>query len=241
MALAILTAILLQPRLRKEEDVTLRPQIVVLADDTESMTDSVDPAQESRAARIREWLRSSALADAGHDFDIRYFSFSDHPVESADHLANMKFQGKASDITDSVTELEGLITGQPVAGILLLSDGLDTTDSPPVVAMETAGSRSRCTPLNSRSPFSDNPPHENLSIGGVDYPPRAFVNRDVDITAKLSAEGMNGQTVPVELWSEGRKIDQNRHNLHRRQRDKIRPLYSVRRRARHAAIRASRF
>ena len=67
--------VLLLPQRRHEEVTVLRPQLAVLVDASESMTDPVDEQQPKRADRVREFFQSPTLAAARQNFDVRVFSF----------------------------------------------------------------------------------------------------------------------------------------------------------------------
>ena len=64
MALAGFVVVLLLPQCRHEEVTVLRPELAVLVDTSESMTDPVDEQQPRRADRVREFFKSPTMTAA---------------------------------------------------------------------------------------------------------------------------------------------------------------------------------
>ena len=209
VALAALLAMLAQPQQRREEITVLRPQLAVLVDNSQSMTEKVDPGQPLRSARVAEWLRSPALEAARKDFDVRLFAFDDVPAEQPG-IESLKFDGAHSKISEAVTRLEEHFRGQPLAGILLLSDGLDRADDNRLAAAapQQAGETSPPAPVFTfelEKPFKPKVQRKHIALANLDYPPRVVTGWDTEVRAAIAAQGMNGQTLNVELWREGKK------------------------------------
>jgi len=198
-ALAALFLVLAQPQQRRDEVTVLRPQLAVLVDDSESMGDPADPGQPSRAERVRDWLSSSAFKEAGKEFDIRFFSVGSGLNEL--DPATLKFNGSASNILASLGLAVERFRGQPVAGILLLSDGLDTSAE----KIPAADSGITVDTFELERPFQAKARPKRISLAGVDYPPRVVIGWETEIRASLTATGMSGHTATVELWRDGRK------------------------------------
>lgn len=211
IALAVLLLMLAQPQLRREEITVLRPQIAVLVDNSQSMAEPVDPGQPLRSARAAEWMHSPAIKAAAKDFDIRFFAFDEMPSEQPG-WESLKFNGPQSRIAGSVARLKEHFRGQPLAAILLLSDGLDRaeesrpeapTPSPTAAATEAAPVPMFTFELE--KPFKPKPKARQVSLANLDYPPRVVIGWDAEMRAAIAARGLNGQTVHVELWREGQK------------------------------------
>ena len=217
LALAAVTVMLAQPQKRREDVIVMRPQLAVLIDKSESMIDPVDPQQSHRNARVSEWLKTPALEKARKDFDLRFFTFDKNPVEVQQSEA-FKYDGTTSNLLGSVSRLEEHFRGQPLAGVLLLSDGLSTFDGTTLDAAKpgSAPVSQQAAPRDGQSavpvftfelekPFKPKRPGKRVSLASVDYPPRVVTGWDTEIRPNITAKGMSGQTVTVELWREGRK------------------------------------
>jgi uncharacterized membrane protein len=102
---------------------------LVVADNSRSLQLSDRGAGQSRGAILREQLKeeSSWLTRLAQDYDVRRYTFDTtlHPVQD---FTDLNFAGEASALSGALTSLAERFRGQPVAGILLLSDG-NATDT----------------------------------------------------------------------------------------------------------------
>ena len=200
LMLAALLLILLQPQLRHDEVTVLRPQLAVLVDTSESMTDPVDDSQPHRAQRVDDWFRSKGFAQAKKDFDIRVFTFDSGLNEQTQDAGKMKFTGNVSNVIDAANQVSERFRGQPLAGVLLLTDGLDTSG-----ANEAFSQKTPVYTFELENPFTPRQRARRVSLANVDYPPRVVVGWDTEVRVTLAGSGMAGRTVPVELWRNGLK------------------------------------
>ena len=200
LMLAVLLLMLFQPQRRIDEVTTLRPQIAVLVDGSESMTDPVDDKQPTRAQRVIEWFGSNSPRQAKKDFDLRIFRFDSALTEETQDVREWKFNGGTSRLLEAVNQVQERFRGQPLAAMLLLSDGLDTTGSPESVP---ASAGVPVFPFELEKPFARIQRAKHLSLAGVDYPPRAAVGWNTEIRVSFAGSGLSGQTVAVELWQDG--------------------------------------
>jgi len=201
LMLFILLLMLFQPQMRKEEVTILRPQIAVLVDASESMTDPVDEKQMLRSQRVLEWFHSPSVERAKKDFDLRVFRVDRSLNEEVKDIKEWKFNGANSFIIDAVNHVQDNFRGQSLAGVVLLSDGIDTganslnpptATNVPVMTFEL------------EKPFTPKKKARKISISGLDYPPRVVVGRETEVRVSLMGTGLSGQVVSVELWKEGK-------------------------------------
>ena len=94
--------------------------------------------------------------------------------------------------------------GQPLAAVLLLSDGLDTGGA--AVHPEQVAYTVPVDTFELEKPFTPPRAAQRVSIAGADFPPRVVTGWHSDIHVTLAGRGMGGQTVPVELWRDGAKL-----------------------------------
>ncbi|MDB6171374.1 MAG: hypothetical protein JWL59_685 [Chthoniobacteraceae bacterium] len=198
-ALFLFVVMLLQPQRRFDEITILKPQLAVVIDTSESMNDPVDAAQTSRAGRAQEWLASPLLKKVRSDFELHFFGFDNHLAELPDEPKELGFQGGSSNLRLAVNQVQERFRGQPLAGILVLSDGLDNS---PVT---TVSKGAPVYTFELESVFSLKQKGKRVSLGNVDYPARVVVGWDSEIHASITGSGMGGSTVSVELWHDGRK------------------------------------
>jgi len=97
---------------------------LVVADNSRSLQLS-DPGQATtRGAQAKQNLlpESPWLTRLSQDFDVRRYTFDTHLQPSQD-FTELSFAGEASSLSAALTSLAERYRGQPVAGILLLTDG----------------------------------------------------------------------------------------------------------------------
>ena len=173
---------LLQPQMRRDEITVLRPQLAVLVDTSESMTDPVDEHQPRRFERVKEWFRSQSIREARKDFDIRVFNFDRTLNEQSQDIEPLKYNGGSSNIVDAVNQAVERFRGQPLAGILVLSDGLDTSG---VAAGQAISSGVPVYTFELEHPFTKKQREKRISLASVDYPPRVVAGWDTEIRVTL--------------------------------------------------------
>jgi Putative glutamine amidotransferase len=201
--LGLLLVIMLQPKEKKEEVTILKPQLAVLVDGSESMTDPVDEKQPHRLQRLAEWFKSKAFSDAGRDFDLRLFRFDRALEEVSGDPAQWNFKGNSSQVVKAVNQVQEKFRGQPLAGVLLLSDGIDTSGTEKTAPVPT---NVPVMTFELEKPFQLKQQERKLSIAGVDFPPKVVVDRESEIRVSLTGTGMSGQVVQVQLWRDGKQV-----------------------------------
>lgn len=201
-ALLALVFMLIQPQKRFDEVTILKPQLAVLIDNSESMTDPADDGQPLRTARVREWLASPALAKARQSFDVRLFSFDGRLNELSSSTPDLQFKGGVTNLVGAVNQVQERFRGQPLARVLLLSDGIDTTGT---AKTATIGTGAPVDTFELEKEFTAKAKGQRVSIASCDYPARVVVGWDQEIRVGLMASGMSGQTITVQLWRDGLK------------------------------------
>ena len=200
LILLLILVMILQPQQQREEVTILKPQIAILMDGSKSMNDPVDPSQPLRSKRVVDWFHSPSVARAKKDFDLRIFRFGKSLEEQGGDITDWKFNGDKSCVIEAVNHVQEHFRGQPLAGVLLLSDGIDNSRGDLGAVTET---NVPVMTFELEKPFVPKKQEKKLTLAGVDYPPRITMGRDTDIRVSLSGEGMSGQAVPVELWRNG--------------------------------------
>lgn len=201
-AVAAFVVVLVQPQKKQDEVTVLKPQVAVLVDASESMTDPVDEEQPRRFERVKTFLDSPALAGARDKFDVRVLTFDQGITERSGDAGEIQWKGSRSGVLTAIAQTQDRFRGQPLAAILLLSDGLDTTGA---AKAESVASSTPVFTFEMERPFKPKAVAKRVSVANVDYPQRVVAGWDVDIRVSLAAMGMSGRTVSVELWREGRK------------------------------------
>ncbi len=197
---AILLAwVLLQPQCRHREANITRPIIGVLIDSSQSMNDG--PAANPRRQVAQQWLDSNAMRQAREICDLRYFSIDRSLTESVPD--EIQFKGTQSRINTSLADWSGRWGLEGAAGVILLSDGLDTDGTPPVKL------NLPCWVLEVETPVTATPA-ARVTLWQVEPPRRPVAGTETRVRAVLQGWGLDGKEIPLELWCEGLKLAEQR-------------------------------
>ncbi len=194
MAALLLAWVLLQPQFKRRETVSERPLVGVLVDGSQSMNDG------KRAAMAREWLDSAAFRKARETCDLRFFSIDRKLTETVP--GEIAFNGTESRITASLAEWTRRWGREGAAGVVLISDGLDTGGGPPV------GTELPCWVMEVEPPGAA--VSSRVAVWQVEPPRRPEAGAETSVRVVLQAWGVEGKDIPVELWSDGRKLGEKR-------------------------------
>lgn len=192
VALAALLLCLLEPMRREERPRPGANLFVVLADNSRSLT-----LRDASGDSVQQQLET-ALADEawqtrlGQDFDVRRYQF-DSRLRSTGDWQTLDFDGARSSLAAALQGVGERFEGQPVAGILLLSDGnatdqvdllLERGDLPPIYPVR----------------FRQGEPAADALVQRVSVRQTNFEDAPVSITADVAAIGFDADTkLKVEL------------------------------------------
>jgi uncharacterized membrane protein len=202
--LALLLFCLFRPTLIVRAAVPQQNIVAVLLDDSLSMQ-IPDWDGQARAAFVREQFGAETrpLIDALEErFLVRVFRFSSSPsrVASADNLA---FDGSRTHLGEALDGARQELTGLPVAGMVLVSDGADTGD--PSLEESLLALRAGNVPVFSvgvGSPALE----RDVQIDRVTTPRRALRNATLLVDVVLTQAGYAGETVTVDVEDDGRIV-----------------------------------
>lgn len=222
-ALALVGFALFRPQLVVS---TVAPQenvVGVLFDDTASMRiadagEGPDGAPLRRADRmIAAFPEESAAGALGpvleERFVLRRFRFG---ADGAERLpaegrvgAALRLDGARTDLAAALRGAAEELGSLPVAGLVLLTDGADTT-----AGAGEAGGRLEEVLLDLRErgirvypvALGRSEVERDLEIGAPDLPSRILLGSDLEVRIPLSQQGYDGRTVRLEALDEGRLL-----------------------------------
>jgi uncharacterized membrane protein len=199
-AALLLAVVLLQPQFRRQETVIERPLVGVLVDSSQSMNDG------NRSKAALEWLDSDVFRKARETCDLRYFSMDRTLTETVP--GEIEFHGTGSRISAALADWTRRWGSEGAAGVVLISDGLDTGGDPPV-SMDLP-----CWVLEVEPPGTAEV--SRVAVWQVEPPRRPVAGAETSVRVVLQGWGVDGRDIPVELWSEGRKLGEKRVRFARR-------------------------
>lgn len=201
IAIGLLVLCLLEPINQFEQAKPGANSLIILADTSQSL-DVKDIGQtSSRAEELSELLDPDAtwLNQLERNFELRRYTFDEratHVVDFQDYAAN----GRSSEILKSMVTVGKRVDGNPNAGIILLTDGNESSNSdlsafdwsslPPVYPVAVGGKQ----------------PLRDLAITGVTTSQTNFESAPVTIKAELLAQKFAGKSVTVELVGQDEKV-----------------------------------
>jgi uncharacterized membrane protein len=172
---------------------------LVVADNSKSLQLADQGQRQTRGGLMKDRLadKSPWLTRLAQDFDVRRYAF-DASLKPLKDFSELTLDGEASAMQTSLASLEQRFRGQPIAGILLLSDGnatdlsandIDWKGLPPVYPVV----------LGADSGLVD------LSVTRVSVSQTNFEASPVTITAEVAGEGVAGKKIDLRVLDEAGK------------------------------------
>jgi hypothetical protein len=205
IALALLAAVLLDPlwasqRARPGENVVL-----LLVDTSQSMQvhsrDRGPSPAEMYAKRLGD-DRQPWLVRLRQDFDVRSYTF-DRRLEPCNDLDAIAFDGSASRLHAALESLGERYAGRPVAGIVLMTDGVSTDG----VATDglTAEQLKHLPPIYPVLP-SEAAPASDVSLTNITSTQTNFEDAPVTLMAEALSHGEQREPIVAQVVDESNKV-----------------------------------
>jgi uncharacterized membrane protein len=176
----------------------------ILLDDSRSMT-IADTSGQPRTDFVQQQLAlpDSALLNAlSQRFVLRFFRFS----SSADRVgsaADLKYAGTASRLGPALERARDELAGLPLAGLVMVSDGADTSDA--TLETELASLKARLIPVFTvgvgQERFA-----KDIQITRIETPRSTLKGTTLSVDVVVSQNGYAGSTVPLNVEDNGRLV-----------------------------------
>jgi hypothetical protein len=201
LAFACLACILLQPSRRETQLREEKPVLAVVLDCSASMRDNPYQQPQNRSQRALAFLKKSHFKRKLADYRVKYFSAGATLQEDLVLSSDLAFAEPRSLLAPALNQVAERLRGENLAGVLLLSDGLDQS------AAWLEG-RARQVPVYipelEDPPSAAQKPQQDFFLQEIQYPKRATVNWELKIEATIRRKnGAEPQTFPVELRQHG--------------------------------------
>jgi uncharacterized membrane protein len=203
-ALVLVLFCLFRPTLIVRAAVPQQNVVAVLLDDSRSMQ-IPDWGGQPRGAFVKQAFSAAespvmkALADR---FLVRVFRFSSAAgrLESADDLT---FNGSQTRLGRALDGAREELAGLPVSGIVLVSDGADTSDTS--LADALLGMKAEKLPVYTVGVGSPQLPRD-IQIDRVSTPRTVLKDASLIVDVVVTQTGYAGRTVTVDVEDEGRIV-----------------------------------
>lgn len=189
LAICLLEPLLVGQRAKPGANV-----FAIIADNSQSLQIKDAGQSQSRGELLRQQLTKnegawpSALAE---NFQVRRYSF-DSRLQDIRDFSELNFGGRASALMNALHTATELWHGQPVAGVLLFTDGNATDSSGDLSELEGY------PPIYPVVIGEDNAMHD-LSLEKVMASQTAFEDAPVTVQAEVGAQGVGGAKVDTRL------------------------------------------
>jgi uncharacterized membrane protein len=202
-ALAIVLFCIFRPVLIVKAAVAQQNVIGLLLDDSRSM--QVTDQQGSRADLVRRTFANpdsptmKALSDR---FLVRTFRFSSSTARVSSP-SDLTFSGTQTRLANAIESARQELAGLPVSGLVLVTDGADTTDA--TVADALLASKAEALPVFTVGVGQETLTHD-IQVGRVSTPRVALKGTSLLVDAVLTQTGYAGQTVTLDVEDGGRIV-----------------------------------
>jgi uncharacterized membrane protein len=202
--LAVLVVCLFRPTLILKAAVPQQNFLGVLVDDSRSMA-IADRNGETRSAFIQQQLsgpNAKLYQELSRRFVLRLFSFS----SSASRVAStndLKYSGTATRVGQALERARDELSGLPLAGLVVVTDGADTSDA--AIDDTLAGMKARSIPVFTVGVGQEHFAHD-IQVTRVETPRSVLKGTSLVVDVVLSQTGYGGQTVPISVEDDGRIV-----------------------------------
>ena len=204
-ALAVLLVCLFRPTLILKAAVPQQNFLAVLVDNSRSMA-IADRDGQTRSAFVQQQLtgpNAKLLAALSQRFVVRSFGFASS-AERIQSMADLKFDGTATRLGQALDRARDELAGLPLAGLVMISDGADTTDA--AIDESLASLKARSIPVFTvgvgQEQFA-----RDIQVTRVETPRAVLKGTALVVDVVLSQTGYGGKTVPLSVEDDGRIVN----------------------------------
>lgn len=173
--------------------------MIVVADNSRSMQLADGKGEPSRGETAKKRMDSNSawLTRLGQDFDVRKYAF-DSTLRPVGESEDLKFDGTSSSLADTLRSVTQRFRGQPVAGVIVLTDGAATDWSDAALSLKDL-------PPIYPVALGKEEGHVDLSVSRIGVSQTNFEAAPVTLTADFTASGLEGKEVVVRVLNEADK------------------------------------
>jgi uncharacterized membrane protein len=203
-ALAVLLFCLFRPTLVLKAAVPQQNFLGILIDDSRSMS-IADLDGQPRSAFVQEQLHgpsSQLLAALSQKFVVRFFRFS----SSSDRVgtaADLQYGGTSTRLAPALDRARDELAGLPLAGLVMVTDGADTSDA--AIDETLAGLKARSIPVFTVG-VGEERFARDVQVTRVETPRAVLKGTALVVDVVLSQTGYGGKTVPLTVEDDGRIV-----------------------------------
>lgn len=184
--ITLLALLLLAPLFRSEFTETRKPVVVVLQDNSQSVTYGFAEGDSAKYVQDLAALQEKL----GDKFDVKSYGFSQELMENLEP----NFKGEITDLSRALGDIYNLYGNQTVGGIVLATDGIYNQGSNPFYIAQNYPS----IPVYSVA-LGDTTPQRDLKIDRVLYNDLVYLNDRFKITVEMVSQNLTPANTVVEV------------------------------------------
>ena len=203
-AVAVLLFCLFRPTLILKAAVPQQNFLGILIDDSRSMS-IADREGQPRSAFIQQQLNgpnAQLLAALSQKFVVRFFRFSSNS-DRVGTAGDLKFGGTSTRLAPALDRARDELAGLPLAGLVMVTDGADTSDA--AIDETLAGLKARSIPVFTVGVGQERFAHD-VQVTRVETPRAVLKGTALVVDVVLSQSGYGGKTVPLSVEDDGRIV-----------------------------------
>ena len=193
VAVALLLLCLIKPTLVSHSTITERGKLIVMADTSRSMSLPIEEQGPNRLEQVQQFLASELVANLGQKNDLATYVFADNSQRLTTPL--LSIEGDHTDISSSVSRAVSALKGQPLAGVLLLTDGGDNSGIDPVKALEPLATPIYALGVGTHAGEKE----KNIALTEVMANRRVIVNNEIQVECEIQNQGYDKLMAPIEI------------------------------------------
>jgi uncharacterized membrane protein len=195
---------LLRPMLLLKVAVPQQNFVGILLDDSRSMQVADHDGRARSQFALDEFGRPDApiLAELGKRFNLRIFRFSSS-AERLQSTGELKFEGTATRMGDALDRARNELSGLPVAGLVVVTDGSDNAER--TIDESIAGLKAQGMPVFTVGVGKDRLTRD-VQVTRVETPRRVLKGAALVLDVVVTQVGYAGRKVTLQVEDEGRII-----------------------------------
>jgi hypothetical protein len=202
--LAVALFVILRPMLLLKVAVPQQNFVGILLDDSRSMR-VVDEQGRQRTDFVRDQFGQATaplFSDLSRRFVPRVFRFSSS-AERLQTTADLTFEGTSTRLGDALDRAREELSGLPVAGLVLVTDGADNADV--TLDQTIAGLKGQGIPVFGIGVGSERLTRD-VQVTRVETPRRVLKGTALVVGVVVTQTGYAGATVPLVVEDDGRTV-----------------------------------
>ncbi|MGQ9607761.1 MAG: glutamine amidotransferase [bacterium] len=199
IAIGLMLFCLLEPIIIAQQEIQKKGNLLILVDDSQSMSIK-DQAGDTRIESIKKILNNETVSNKNNiselskRFNVRLYKFTSSATNVEKFSLNA--DGSFTDIGNSLTKAIREWRGQPIAGVMLITDGANNAGVDPVTIAQQSGIPIYTVGVGSTTSSKD------IQINRVEANPIAYVDHVLPIKVSIKSKGYDGKEIRVSLIQE---------------------------------------